>query len=173
MRRQKRPNTYQLKAFLKKAKSAYYEAYEGSLVNGVFIPDKKYSSLRWKHHFKQFNNFLRKNNYVHTEVQDAKGTFHRFLLYRGSHAPITPHMLQNISSHHREIGLAIGIPEFAVNDFLNGKLENANYTVKIKRLGLAFTMSRNDSRLKSLEAFLAKNNLEMKDAQITPGGLES
>lgn len=152
-----KPQSCQLKAFMRGVKPGIYEVWRGRLVEGKFVNEELRRSWAWRRYFRKFNQVLQNYNYVHKNVVSADGvTYQSFYIYRENTQGITPEMLANVQECHSKIGLAVGIPEFAVKDFVTRKAGEKLVKVKIKRLGLVFTMRDNKENQAKLEEFLAE-----------------
>lgn len=162
-----RPQVYQLKAFIRGVKPGIYEVWKGRLEDGRFRnddPNKK--GWRWRWFFWKLNRILRKYNYIHATVNMDGAICQKFYIYHENFQKITPEMLINIQDYHREIGLAVGIPEFAVEDFIQHRKDEKLLRLKIEKLGLVFTMCDNEKSLGELAEFLKKKGLTEKAVRM-------
>jgi hypothetical protein len=164
----------ELRAFRKGRKPGLYVGGRGKFENGRFVSEApRKSGFWWWLYNRLLNKVLRENNFVHAEVEDDGKTNQRFFVYKAGTTTITPEMLKEIEKHHREVGLAIGIPEFAVEDFMDMRgLEKSEgkfaerHRVRIKKLGLVFVIAKKEESLEKLDRFLLENGLHRKDAEI-------
>lgn len=163
-----KPPFYQLKAFIKGNKPGIYEVVLGDFVRGTLeiTPTESHRSLLWKRYYRLFRKILKQYPYIHSAQTLNDESIHAFYIFRENNLQITPKHLQSIQNHHREIGLAIGIPQFAVDDFTTRPKNQPLCHVKIPRLGLIFTMSKTARNLALLEEFLATKGLKRKQASI-------
>lgn len=166
-----KPPIYEIKAFLKGKKPGVYEVWSGEFHDGRFVETKqKYRGWRWRRFFRKFNRVLRKYHYVSTVVEVDGKPCTRFYISHDNPWNITAEMLQNVQEYHREIGRGIGIPEFAVRDFVERKQGAKLVKVKIRELGLIFTVSDSEQNLASLDKFLMDKHIDKKDAEIVRVG---
>lgn len=160
------PPIYQLKAFLKGDKPGVYDAFMGTVRGDRLIDySPKHTGYRWRRYYRIFGKILRKYQYLHVCRKVENEIYQVFYIYRGKTSLMTQ-MLNEPQKFHKEIGLAVGIPEFAVMDFVQRKTGETIYRVKIKKLGLVFTMRRSRENLNRLEVFLNERGLKIGDADI-------
>lgn len=163
----------QLIALEKGRKSAVYEVFAGEFVEGQMVPSEVPNNA-WRRYYRRFNRILKKFDYIHAEgyipARDgfAEEKVQLFLVYRENPYNVDEGILKDAWNHDRVIGLSIGIPEFAVEDFVKRNGEPGKlFAVDIKKLGLIFTMRQTEENLQKLREFWESKGLKEKDVKIS------